>query len=70
MSYIGPTIADIRLNPRAWRLRFDILRFHYCAEADDDVSLGDYLARERYSPQLFNDYLLVRGPAVRPAKLS
>lgn len=53
--------ADTRLNlvnPRAWRLAFDTLRFGY-AEAGDEA-LGIWLAANGYSAAFFDEWLLVR----------
>lgn len=55
------------LDPRMWRLLYDILRFNACARelvVDKDYylencSVGEYLAREGYSDTFRDDYLIV-----------
>jgi predicted NAD/FAD-binding protein len=46
-----------------WRMLFDIGRFNACAVRvlgeDDDLSIGEYLQREGYSPQFRDNYLIV-----------
>jgi hypothetical protein len=46
------------LNPRAWRLAFDTLRFGY-AKGDSDEKLGVWLASNGYSAAFFDEWLLV-----------
>lgn len=49
------------INPRHWRMIWDILRFN--AEALDSVgepgSIGDYLSRKGYGQGFIENYLLV-----------
>ncbi|BEJ17852.1 hypothetical protein CspHIS471_0701200 [Cutaneotrichosporon sp. HIS471] len=47
------------LNPRAWRLAFDTLRFGY-AQANDDQKLGAWLSANGYSAAFFDEWLLPR----------
>lgn len=57
--------ADPRLNPRLYRMIFDILRFNLFAldildeEGTDEMSIGQYLDREGYGDGFKEDYLLV-----------
>jgi predicted NAD/FAD-binding protein len=50
-------------DPGMWRMLFDIARFNSCAVRvlgeNTDISIGEYLKREGYSPQFKNDYLIV-----------
>lgn len=53
------------LDPRMWRLVYDILRFNACARrlaidsGDDEVcSIGDYLVQHGYSDTFRDDYLI------------
>jgi predicted NAD/FAD-binding protein len=50
-------------DPRMWRMLFDIARFNSCAVRvlgeNTDLSIGEYLKREGYSPQFKSDYLIV-----------
>ena len=54
------------LNPRLYRMIFDVLRFNLFAldilkeEETDDMSIGEYLDREGYGDGFKEDYLLVR----------
>lgn len=61
------------LDPKMWRLIYDVLRFNACARRlitgwnrlssplqDHDMTIGEYLRRESYSEQFANDFLLVR----------
>jgi len=53
------------LNPRLYRMIFDILRFNLFAldilkeEGTDEMSIGEYLDREGYGDGFKEDYLLV-----------
>ena len=55
------------LDPRMWRLLYDILRFNACAPrlvADkniyfEDCSVAAYLEKEGYSNMFRDDYLIV-----------
>jgi predicted NAD/FAD-binding protein len=53
------------LNPRLYRMIFDILRFNLFAldilkeEGKDELSIGEYLDREGYGDGFKEDYLLV-----------
>jgi hypothetical protein len=58
------------LDPKMWRLVYDVLRFNACARRlivnwdrmlspVDDMSVGEYLKKEGYSEQFATDYLLV-----------
>jgi predicted NAD/FAD-binding protein len=53
------------LNPRLYRMIFDVLRFNLFAldilkeEETDDMSIGEYLDREGYGDGFKEDYLLV-----------
>ena len=53
------------LNPRLYRMIFDVLRFNLFAldilkeEGTDDMSIGEYLDREGYGDGFKEDYLLV-----------
>lgn len=62
-----------RLNivrPRFWRMLSDVLRFYREAEKLlerpdlEALTLGDYLARERYSEAFIEDHLLPMGAAI------
>ncbi len=58
------------LRPRFWRMVADLLRFYREAPSvlseleAERLSLGDYLARERYSEAFVNDHLLPMGAAI------
>lgn len=69
LEYMGSTINSLfaqRRNifrPSFWRMILNILRFNREAtqlleQSSDEISLGDYLKREKYS-QVFIDYYLV-----------
>jgi predicted NAD/FAD-binding protein len=69
LEYMGSTINSLfaqRRNifrPSFWRMILDILRFNRQAtdlleDESDDISLGEYLKREKFS-QTFIDYYLV-----------
>ena len=62
------------LDPKMWRLIYDVLRFNACARRlimgwnrltsplqGHDTTIGEYLRREGYSEQFSNDFLLVRS---------
>ena len=61
------------LDPKMWRLIYDVLRFNACARRliigwnrltsplqDQELTIGEYLRSEGYSEQFSNDFLLVR----------
>ena len=61
------------LDPKMWRLIYDVLRFNACARRlimgwnrltsplqGHDMTIGEYLRKEGYSEQFSNDFLLVR----------
>lgn len=57
------------LRPTFWRMLRDILRFNREARAllepgVPDVTLGEYLLRQRYSREFIDDYLLPMGGAI------
>ncbi|MEK9724750.1 MAG: FAD-dependent oxidoreductase [Rhodospirillaceae bacterium] len=58
------------LRPRFWRMVKDIVRFYRAAPAllDEpgaaDLSLSDFLARERYDARFIDDHLLPMGAAI------
>ena len=56
------------LSPRFYRLLGEILRFNREApallEADEEIPLGDYLARHRYSRFFTDNYLVPMGAAI------
>lgn len=76
MEYAGTDLNGLvgqRSNifrPRFWRMVKDILRFYETAPAllsqpgDQALSLGAYLARERYGAEFMNDHLLPMGAAI------
>ena len=57
-------------DPSIWRLVYDVLRFNASAvkllrsvdkqQENPNLSIGDYLARERYSDSFCDNYLVVR----------
>jgi predicted NAD/FAD-binding protein len=56
-------------SPRFWGMIKDLLRFYETApavlgEADGDLSLGEYLAREGYGERFVHDHLLPMGAAI------
>ena len=63
--------SDIRFNPRLYRMLFDVFRFNLFSVdllADGkktDMSIGEYLDKERYSDGFKEDYLLVRSWSVK-----
>ena len=62
-------------RPRFWRMVSDILRFYRQAETLlarpelESLTLGDYLAREKYSPGFIEDHLLPMGAAIWSASV-
>ena len=57
------------LRPSFWRMIRDILRFNREAPAllagsGDDLSLGDYLAQQRYSCEFVDHYIIPMGAAI------
>lgn len=57
------------VRPRFWRMIGDILRFNREAPrllegVDDDLELGDYLARAAYSPAFIEHYIVPMGAAI------
>ncbi|KAH9999630.1 hypothetical protein BJV74DRAFT_944710 [Russula compacta] len=76
-EWAGDGLRSVFCQPRRvldlgmWRMLFDIVRFNACAvrvlsdDADaDDLSIGEYLQREGYSPQFRDDYLIPMTAAV------
>lgn len=67
--------SESRLNPRLYRMVFDILRFNLFAldilneegSKTDEMSIGEYLEREGYGDGFKEDYLLVSsaGPSAQ-----
>lgn len=56
------------VDPKMWRMIYDVLRFNACArrilltvEGDNEyeISIGDYLQREAYSDVFRDNYLIV-----------
>jgi len=74
LEYNGTTLNSLfaqRRNlfrPAFYRMIADILRFNREAlrllQAPRECTLGEYLERERYSPQFIDDYLVPMGAAV------
>lgn len=75
LEYNGTTLNSLfaqrsnLLQPRFWRMIRDILRFNREAPALLDpahppISLGEYLAEQRYSPQFIQHYVLPMGAAI------
>ncbi|TFY55666.1 hypothetical protein EVG20_g9232 [Dentipellis fragilis] len=57
------------LDPRMWRMVYDVLRFNACAtkiltEDYEDFSIGEYLEREGYSDGFRDDYLIPMTAAI------
>lgn len=56
------------LDPGMWRMIYDVLRFNACARRllvareglQNEISIGEYLEREKYSDEFRDNYLLVR----------
>lgn len=80
LEYMGSTINSLfaqRRNifrPFFWRMILDILRFNREAtqlleQSSDEISLGDYLKREKYSQVFINYYLVPMAAAVWSADL-
>ena len=80
LEYMGSTINSLfaqRRNifrPSFWRMILDILRFNRQAtdlleDASDDISLGEYLKREKFSQTFINYYLVPMAAAVWSADL-
>ena len=80
LEYMGSTINSLfaqRRNifrPSFWRMILDILRFNREAtqlleQSSDEISLGDYLKREKYSQVFINYYLVPMAAAVWSADL-
>lgn len=80
LEYMGSTINSLfaqRRNifrPSFWRMILDILRFNREAtqlleQLSDEISLGDYLKREKYSQVFINYYLVPMAAAVWSADL-
>ena len=81
LEYMGSTINSLfaqRRNifrPSFWRMILDILRFNRQAtdlleDASDDISLGEYLKREKFSQTFINYYLVPMAAAVWSADLN
>ena len=71
-SSLGAVFCQPRhlLDPGHWRLLYDIVRFNVCARrlldptrrsshVPEEISLGKYLRREKYSNSFKNNYLIV-----------
>ena len=80
LEYMGSTINSLfaqRRNifrPSFWRMILDMLRFNREAtqlleQSSDEISLGDYLKREKYSQVFINYYLVPMAAAVWSADL-
>ena len=80
LEYMGSTINSLfaqRRNifrPSFWRMILDILRFNREAtqlleQLSDEISLGDYVKREKYSQVFINYYLVPMAAAVWSADL-
>ena len=80
LEYMGSTINSLfaqRRNifrPSFWRMILDMLRFNREAtqlleQLSDEISLGDYLKREKYSQVFINYYLVPMAAAVWSADL-
>ena len=80
LEYMGSTINSLfaqRRNifrPSFWRMILNILRFNREAtqlleQSSDEISLGDYLKREKYSQVFINYYLVPMAAAVWSADL-
>ena len=81
LEYMGSTINSLfaqRRNifrPSFWRMILDILRFNRQAtdlleDVSDDISLGEYLKREKFSQTFINYYLVPMAAAVWSADLN
>jgi predicted NAD/FAD-binding protein len=59
---------SLPLRPRFWRMLLDLLRFYREAPGripeDSQLTLGEYLARHRYSREFIDDHLLPFGTAI------
>ena len=75
VEYNGTTLNSLfaqrrnLLRPSFWRMIRDILRFNREAlalldPAHPQVSLGDYLTAQRYSPQFIEQYVVPMGAAI------
>ena len=79
MEYAGGEISQMfaqkanLLRPRFWRMLVDILRFYRAAPEllaiTDNESLGDWLARNRYSAAFVEDHILPMGAAIWSASV-
>ena len=81
LEYMGSTINSLfaqRRNifrPSFWRMILDILRFNrqatsFLEDVSDDISLGEYLKREKFSQTFINYYLVPMAAAVWSADLN
>ena len=81
LEYMGSTINSLfaqRRNifrPSFWRMILDILRFNRQAtdlleDESDDISLGEYLKREKFSQTFIDYYLVPMAAAVWSADLN
>jgi predicted NAD/FAD-binding protein len=81
LEYMGSTISSLfaqRRNifrPSFWRMILDILRFNRQAtdlleDESDDISLGEYLKREKFSQTFIDYYLVPMAAAVWSADLN
>lgn len=76
LEYAGSDLAGLiaqpanLLRPRFWSMLIDLVRFYRKAPAflaepgADDMTLGDYLKREKYSRAFVEDHLLPMGAAI------
>jgi len=75
LEYNGTTLNSLfaqrrnLLRPGFYRMLRDIMRFNREAplllqEQDEDLSLGEYLARQRYSDEFVQHYILPMGAAI------
>ncbi|MGM3172579.1 NAD(P)/FAD-dependent oxidoreductase [Dickeya lacustris] len=82
LEYNGHTLATLFaqkrnvLNPRFWRLLWDILRFNRCCKRyltrrpDNALTLGDLLAREHFNDYFARHYILPMGAAIWSASMA
>jgi len=76
LEYAGTDLAGLfaqrsnLLRPRFWKMLADLLRFYRTAPADlaasgdTEITLGDYLTRNRYGAGLRDDHLLPMAAAI------
>jgi predicted NAD/FAD-binding protein len=81
LEYMGSTINSLfaqrrnTFRPSFWRMILDILRFNRQAtdlleDESDDISLGEYLKREKFSQTFIDYYLVPMAAAVWSADLN